>query len=1034
MNVEAHGAWTYVPVSAGLSLNVEAIGVRGDISITNFCGNIMVEATPAQSIDLYKGTVDVGACRAIAFDAEDGEGLYFSSDCGGSIATTNNPLDPPEPGLMIICTNDLDAIAFLGSDSDDEIRLKNFTVNGDFLLGDGNDILVIEDSTVTGRIDTGAGSNTLIIAGNTSITYPSSIGSGGSWWFDLDETNIVDIASNASVTVDGCWIGKSRDSNGTELCLAGTLVAEKVIVGAQGNVGNKLVLSNTADISSVSNLFLMEGNYVEIMGDYTDVNDLFSYFDKDDIVFSMGLKGLDEWIELADVSDFEEQLIVSTTLRDGVQYTRVTVPMSQVVSLSVSGPEEVPESAVALYCCTAIYDTGVEDVVTPYAHWSIDPVLGTIEEGQLVPGPVDSDTVVDVIATYGGTNALCSVTLQNIPSNSAYGGGSGTVESPYEIASVMDLLALGANSADYDKSFVLVNSIDLAGLQFSGAIIDSDYSTPFTGVFDGAGQTLSNLTIVADSDSALLGTIGDAGVVKGLSLRDASVQGSGYRVSVLCAQNSGVISNCCANGIVSGYSYVGVLCADNDGAIFGSCSGGSATGDADYVGGLCGKSDDGTIRNCYSSASVSGDMYVGGLCGYSYGSTIENCYSIGPVSGSYDVGGLCGYLGYWDVVTASFWDTETSGQDSSDGGAGKTTVEMRTESTFTDAGWDFSNTWTMLGYPVLQTLSAPDVFNLTVSGADVVAGPYVPGTPYLLQAPQGHLFAGWTGDTEYFVDDGIGGTTAILIMPAAEVTLSATTEFAFANPGADGSAGAPFELATTEQFVRFSDVSSFWDKCFILGADIDLSEVSFTTAAVASFSGVFDGNGYVISNLKINSSSSLAALFGCVDNGAIVKNLGVVDVSVSGSGSAAALVAQNDGTISNCYSSGSVCGTGDSYGGLCAVNFGSILTSYSICWVEGSQIVGGLCGYNEGLISMCYSAGPVYYDSYSGGLCGANDGSIENSFWDLDTSGISTGDGTGATSEEMRNQSTFADAGWDFDSVWMMKGYPVLQTFPVVLN
>jgi predicted secreted protein len=43
------------------------------------------------------------------------------------------------------------------------------------------------------------------------------------------------------------------------------------------------------------------------------------------------------------------------------------------------------------------------------------------------------------------------------------------------------------------------------------------------------------------------------------------------------------------------------------------------------------------------------------------------------------------------VGTASgcFWDIETSGRTTSDGGEGKTTAEMQTASTFLDAGWDF---------------------------------------------------------------------------------------------------------------------------------------------------------------------------------------------------------------------------------------------------------------------------------------------------------------------------------------------------------
>jgi len=40
-------------------------------------------------------------------------------------------------------------------------------------------------------------------------------------------------------------------------------------------------------------------------------------------------------------------------------------------------------------------------------------------------------------------------------------------------------------------------------------------------------------------------------------------------------------------------------------------------------------------------------------------------------------------------VNACFWDVNTSGRTTSAGGIGKTTIEMKTKSTFTSAGWDF---------------------------------------------------------------------------------------------------------------------------------------------------------------------------------------------------------------------------------------------------------------------------------------------------------------------------------------------------------
>jgi hypothetical protein len=54
---------------------------------------------------------------------------------------------------------------------------------------------------------------------------------------------------------------------------------------------------------------------------------------------------------------------------------------------------------------------------------------------------------------------------------------------------------------------------------------------------------------------------------------------------------------------------------------------------------------------------------------------------------------LAGHNSYGAVTDDCFWDIETSGQTTSAGGTGKTTVEMKTLSTFTCAGWDFVETW-----------------------------------------------------------------------------------------------------------------------------------------------------------------------------------------------------------------------------------------------------------------------------------------------------------------------------------------------------
>jgi hypothetical protein len=112
------------------------------------------------------------------------------------------------------------------------------------------------------------------------------------------------------------------------------------------------------------------------------------------------------------------------------------------------------------------------------------------------------------------------------------------------------------------------------------------------------------------------------------------------------------------------------------------------------VGGLVGENHYvGEIYDCYCTGSVTGQDRVGGLVGYNRGSAIR-CYSTGSVTGTTRVGGLAGLTtGEDGTMPHSFWDIETSGQSTSSGGTGKTTVQMQTLSTFTSRGWDFRNTW-----------------------------------------------------------------------------------------------------------------------------------------------------------------------------------------------------------------------------------------------------------------------------------------------------------------------------------------------------
>ena len=181
------------------------------------------------------------------------------------------------------------------------------------------------------------------------------------------------------------------------------------------------------------------------------------------------------------------------------------------------------------------------------------------------------------------------------------------------------------------------------------------------------------------------GTINDC-FSTGAVLGDQDVGG-------LVGDNFGSITDCFSAAAVTGNKGTGGLVGYNEeeGTINNCYSTGRVLGTI-HVGGLVGRNPHSIITNCYSTGSVSGITYVGGLVGYNQYGNILNCYSTGTVTGSSSIGGLVG-VNYYGGVHSSFWDVEISDCNSSAGGIGKTTTEMKTKSTFTNAGWDFTNIW-----------------------------------------------------------------------------------------------------------------------------------------------------------------------------------------------------------------------------------------------------------------------------------------------------------------------------------------------------
>ena len=279
-----------------------------------------------------------------------------------------------------------------------------------------------------------------------------------------------------------------------------------------------------------------------------------------------------------------------------------------------------------------------------------------------------------------------------------YSSGDGTAENPYRIANIFDLMELTNSPDDWGKSFLMTADIDCIGVAIAPI---GSYAVPFTGIFDGAGHVISNLTINKPTQNyvGLFGYVDSGGQIKNLGVVNVNVIGDRCVGGLAGYNEGGTLTSCYAAGSVYGTSiHVGGLVGRNSGTLTSCYATGSVDGTI-RAGGLAG-GNFGALISCYATGSVTGSSSVGGLAGLnSWSGILTFCYATGSVEGTDFVGGVAGYNGEEGTLTSCFWDVDTSGlsagvgfdEDQSARVTGKSTMEMQTLSTFTDAGWDFTD-------------------------------------------------------------------------------------------------------------------------------------------------------------------------------------------------------------------------------------------------------------------------------------------------------------------------------------------------------
>ena len=108
------------------------------------------------------------------------------------------------------------------------------------------------------------------------------------------------------------------------------------------------------------------------------------------------------------------------------------------------------------------------------------------------------------------------------------------------------------------------------------------------------------------------------------------------------------------------------------------------------VGGLVGSNNFGRIVASYATGAVSGESNVGGLAGESHHSHVVASYATGSVSDAVEAGGLIGAESGTLKVSGSYWDSQTTGRETSAAGSGKTSAELHSPTAYMGIfkGWN----------------------------------------------------------------------------------------------------------------------------------------------------------------------------------------------------------------------------------------------------------------------------------------------------------------------------------------------------------
>ncbi len=323
-----------------------------------------------------------------------------------------------------------------------------------------------------------------------------------------------------------------------------------------------------------------------------------------------------------------------------------------------------------------------EDPSGAFSLLQIDPTAGGSES--------DWITIAQLDGIHGGNVLRIILDASQSATPVAVNSANGLVV----INTVEDLQNINGNLSGH---YVLGRDIDASTTLTFKSI--GTIENPFTGMLDGNGHTISNLSLTVGLNQnswgygGLFGVIGPTGVVQDINLENLTIGGGFGIAGALAGENDGTIINSFADvsiDVASGW--FGGLVGFNTGTVFQSHTSGSVVDRnppyaAPLVGGLVGYNE-GVINQSYWVGTASASGFVPGLTGYNepFGfdpgsgrvptsGLIIDSYALGPITtaglvGWYNqggliinsyatgVGGLVGINYQGGTLRNSYWVTE----------------------------------------------------------------------------------------------------------------------------------------------------------------------------------------------------------------------------------------------------------------------------------------------------------------------------------------------------------------------------------------